>query len=129
MSVEGGNIVITSKSLNGFSEANFDLAVLRQKMSRPVELDSNLATNLKNLTRPEDPWNTTIGKAMCPDDFHEGQGRLDGAFSDYRKADKIAYLNKLHQNGVRNIEMEAVIFGALTHHAGIRVVIQPCLIN
>ncbi|KAK2710805.1 hypothetical protein QYM36_012102 [Artemia franciscana] len=121
--IEGGNIVITSEALNGYGEPNFDLPVLGKKMSRPAKLDSNLAMDLKNLTLPEDPWDTTIGKTMCADDFYEGQGRLDGAFCEYSEADKIAYLTKLHKNGVRNIEMEAVIFGALTHHAGIRAAI------
>jgi uridine phosphorylase len=121
--IDGGNIVITSEALNGYGEPNFDLPVLGKKMSRPSKLDSNLAADLKNLTRPEDAWDTTIGKTMCADDFYEGQGRLDGAFCEYSEADKIAYLTKLHQNGVRNIEMEAVIFGALTHHAGIRAAI------
>lgn len=57
---------------------------------------------------------------MCADDFYEGQGRLDGAFCDYTEADKMEYLKKLQNAGVVNIEMEATIFAALTHHAGIK---------
>lgn len=30
------------------------------------------------------------------------------------------YLNHLHKQGVKNIEMEATVFAALTHHAGIK---------
>lgn len=37
-----------------------------------------------------------------------GQGRLDGAFCDYTKADKMAFLNKLRDMGVVNIEMEGI---------------------
>lgn len=33
------------------------------------------------------------------------------------------YLNKLHEFGVLNIEMECTIFAALTYHAGIRAAI------
>lgn len=33
------------------------------------------------------------------------------------------YLNKLHDFGVVNIEMESTIFAALTHHAGIRAAV------
>lgn len=33
------------------------------------------------------------------------------------------YLNKLKDFGVVNIEMESTIFGALTHHAGIRAAV------
>lgn len=52
-----------------------------------------------------------------------GQGRLDGAFCEFSESDKLDYLNKLHDFGVINIEMESTIFGALTHHAGIRAAI------
>lgn len=60
---------------------------------------------------------------MCTHDFYEGQGRLDGAFCDFTEADKMEYLQKLHDNGVVNIEMESTIFAALTHEAGIRAAI------
>jgi uridine phosphorylase len=30
------------------------------------------------------------------------------------------YLNKIHKAGVVNIEMESLVFAALTHHAGIK---------
>lgn len=33
------------------------------------------------------------------------------------------YLNKCKEVGVVNIEMESTIFGALTHHAGIKAAI------
>ena len=32
----------------------------------------------------------------------------------------MAYLKKLMDNNVRNIEMESIAFAAMTHHAGIR---------
>ena len=50
----------------------------------------------------------------------EGQGRLDGAFCDFTINEKLSYLHHLNQNGVRNIEMEATAFAALTHQAGVR---------
>lgn len=52
--------------------------------------------------------------------FCVGQGRTDGAFCDYTEAEKMEYLQHLKNNGVKNIEMEALAFAALTHHAGIR---------
>lgn len=48
---------------------------------------------------------------------------MDGAFCDFTENDKMEYLNKLNAFGVVNIEMEATIFAALTHHAGIRAAI------
>lgn len=52
-----------------------------------------------------------------------GQGRLDGAFCEFTESDKMEYLNKLHDFGVVNIEMESTIFAALTYHAGIRAAV------
>lgn len=52
-----------------------------------------------------------------------GQGRLDGAFCEFSENDKMEYLDKLHDFGVVNIEMESTIFAALTHHAGIRAAV------
>lgn len=49
-----------------------------------------------------------------------GQGRLDGAFCEYTEADKMDYLNQIRNQGVVNIEMEAIPFAALSHHAGIK---------
>lgn len=66
-------------------------------------------------------WNITINRLFrwC----RPGQGRLDGAFCEFTENDKLDYLNKLLDFGVVNIEMESTIFGALTHHAGIRAAI------
>ena len=68
------------------------------------------------------------------------QGRLDGAVCEYTEADKMAYLHEVSQKvrkptrlygqqyfgqshkyqGVTNMEMEALVFAALTNMAGIR---------
>lgn len=45
---------------------------------------------------------------------------MDGAFCDYTETEKMKYLESLQKAGVRNIEMEAVPFAALTHQAGIK---------
>lgn len=64
------------------------------------------------------------------DYFRIGQGRLDGAFCDFTENDKMEYLQKLHDFGVVNIEMECTIFAALTHHAGIRsAIVCVALLN
>ena len=49
-----------------------------------------------------------------------GQGRLDGAFCDYSEKEKMAFLNEIHEQGVRNIEMESLCFAAMCHHARIK---------
>ena len=51
------------------------------------------------------------------------QARLDGAFCNYTEQEKCEYLQRLHKEGVCNIEMEATAFAALTHYAGIKAAI------
>ena len=48
------------------------------------------------------------------------QGRLDGAICEYTEADKMAFLRHVSQQGVVSMEMEALVFAAMTHLAGIR---------
>ena len=55
---------------------------------------------------------------------------MDGAFCDYSMADKMKYLEHLQAEGVKNIEMEATCFAALTHMAGIRsAIVCVALLN
>lgn len=92
-------------------------------VKRPAKLDKKLAYEIKSLTSPEDGYRTVVGKTMCTHDFYEEQGRLDGAFCEFTKQDKIDYLHKINDFGVVNIEMECTIFAALTHYAGIKAAI------
>jgi len=71
-----------------------------------VELANNSFTDFKAVS----------GITMCTADFYEGQARLDGAFCSYSEEDKMNYLKS---EGVVNIEMESVVFGAMCHAAGI----------
>lgn len=49
-----------------------------------------------------------------------GQARLDGAFCDYSEEDKMAFLKRIHDRGVRNIEMESLCFAAYCHRLGLK---------
>lgn len=106
--------------MNNFFLFLFSQTVLGKVVSRPAKLDRHLVRELKALSHADDPYDTVVGKTMCTSDFYEGQGRLDGAFCDFTEQDKMDYLQKLQNAGVVNIEMESLIFGALTHHAGIK---------
>ena len=73
---------------------------------------------------------TICGKTMCCHDFYEGQGRIDGAFCEYSLEDKMEFLKKCHENGIRNIEMESLCFTGLLHHAKIKAaVVCVSLVN
>lgn len=49
-----------------------------------------------------------------------GQGRLDGASCEYGPEDKMTFLKKCYDTGIRNIEMEATMFASLTKHVGVK---------
>ena len=46
--------------------------------------------------------------------------RLDGFFCDYETDDKFGFLKKIHELGVRNIEMESTCFSATLLRAEVR---------
>ncbi|KAK6025030.1 hypothetical protein OSTOST_09082, partial [Ostertagia ostertagi] len=49
-----------------------------------------------------------------------GQMRLDGFFCEYKSDDKFNFLKRLHDKGVRNIEMESTCFASMTYRAGVK---------
>uniref|UniRef100_A0A336M4H0 CSON010570 protein n=1 Tax=Culicoides sonorensis TaxID=179676 RepID=A0A336M4H0_CULSO len=121
--VDGGTVIISDDAVDGQLRSVYEVPILGKMVQRPAILDKRLVRELKSLADPEDPYDTITGKTMCCNDFYEGQGRLDGAFCDFSEQEKMEFLNKICDFGVVNIEMEATIFAALTHHAGIKAAI------
>ncbi|VDK85976.1 unnamed protein product [Litomosoides sigmodontis] len=64
-----------------------------------------------------------IGKTFSTDDFYEGQARLDGAFCEYTEQQKLAFFNRLHSLGVRNIEMETLCFASMFNRGNIKAAV------
>lgn len=68
----------------------------------------------------------SIATVMCALKFPSclsngaGQGRLDGAFCSYTERDKLDYLRKARDAGVRNIEMESSVFAAMCKMSGLK---------
>ncbi|KAB0800660.1 hypothetical protein PPYR_06399 [Photinus pyralis] len=121
--LEGGTVVVSEEAVDAMMNNYYEVPMLGKLVKRPAKFDRKLVRELKNLADPEDPYVTTSGKTMCTCDFYEGQGRTDGAFCEYTEADKMEYLQQIRNQGVVNIEMEAIPFAALTHHAGIKAAI------
>ncbi|XP_043478588.1 uridine phosphorylase 2-like [Leptopilina heterotoma] len=118
--VKPGTVVITNGALDELLRPDFEMAVAGELVKRPAIFDQTLVEDLENLSLPDDDFEIRVGKTMCANDFYEGQGRLDGAFCTFSEDDRMNYLKKLQKNGVLNIEMECVCFGALTHLAKIK---------
>jgi len=115
-----GTVVVTEEAVDGRLRPFLDTIILGKVVSRPAKLDPRVARKLVSAGEGEDEYLTVLGKTISTDDFYEGQGRLDGAVCEYTEADKMAYLQEVSQKGVSNMEMEALVFAALTNMAGIR---------
>lgn len=114
LGLEPGTVVITRRAVNALLEPVNEQVILGKQVSFPTTLDEDLQQQL--LDSSED-LPTAVGDTMCTDDFYEGQGRIDGAFCDYTEDDKMEFLQKIHDAGVRNIEMESVCFAAMCNRA------------
>ena len=127
LGVKPGTVVVTNEGVNGLLTNEYTLPVNGKLISRPSNFHAETVQGILDAVaeRPEVSdlaMNNVVvpGKTMAADCFYEGQGRLDGAICDYDNSDKMAFLQKAHDVGVRNIEMESLQFGAFTHRLGIR---------
>lgn len=119
--VPPGTVVLTTEAMDGQVKPQFTLPILGKLVSRPTKLDESLIDELEACAATgEDVIAVAKGRTMATDCFYEGQARLDGAICDYTLADKMAFLQRLKESGVYNIEMEAGVFSSFTHHLGIR---------
>lgn len=113
-------MVVTDRGLDGLLRPVYEVAVLGRLVRAPVVFDQSLAQELAQIgSREFGNFQTLTGATLCTADFYEGQARLDGAFCSYDSRQKIQFLDKVHAQGVLNIEMEATAFGAMCHAAGV----------
>lgn len=93
-------------------------------VTRPTVLNQSLSEDIVRAQQgtEHESWMLT-GKTMATDCFYEGQGRLDGAICEYDEEDKMAFLRKAHERGVRNFEMESTVFAAFAQRLGIRAAV------
>ncbi|XP_020893249.1 uridine phosphorylase 1 isoform X2 [Exaiptasia diaphana] len=118
LGLEKGTVVLTKSSMNALLEPYHEQVILGKVRKFPATLDEGLRKKLMDCSRDLD-IPIVEAHTMCTNDFYEGQGRLDGAFCDYTLEDKLSFLNKIHQAGVCNIEMESVSFAAMCKRAGV----------
>jgi len=127
LGLEPGTIVVTDVPVNGFLEPHYELVSLGKRILRPAELDAEI---VKEFVELKGDFPVVVGKTMSVDCFYEGQGRLDGAICPYDEKDKMDFLKLAHEKGVRNIEMESVMFGAFCKSVGVRgAVVCTTLVN
>lgn len=117
--LDPGSVVVSTNVLDGRLQPYHETIILGEVVYRKTEVDQTLAHDLVQLGR-DLPFNVVSGKTVCTHDFYEGQARLDGAFCEFNSNDKDAYMLRLKDAGVSNIEMESTAFTALTHKAGFK---------
>jgi len=125
---EPGVIIVSSCGVMGTLEPVYEAIELGERRRYGADLDSTVARSLlaaaKDIEIP-----AVSGMTLGSHDFYDGQGRLDGALRPwYTEEDKMQFLKKAYNAGVRNIEMEAPAFGAFCRRAGIRGGIVCCSI-
>ncbi|XP_034041911.1 LOW QUALITY PROTEIN: uridine phosphorylase 2-like [Thalassophryne amazonica] len=108
-----GTVVITDKAVDHSFQPQFEQVVLGKVITRSTELDEGVASDLLQCSSELQNIPSVIGNTMCTHDFYEGQGRLDGALCSFSPEEKLEYLRKAYEAGVRNIEMESAVFAAM----------------
>mmetsp|Transcript_12902 Transcript_12902/g.23252 ORF Transcript_12902/g.23252 Transcript_12902/m.23252 type:complete len:248 (+) Transcript_12902:602-1345(+) len=118
LGVPPGTVVVTSEALNEHLEPYHEVVVMGETVRYPTHGSHSLVDELKLYK------DVVVGKTMSANCFYENQGRIESAYSDNISEDeKMAFLNKLYDKGVRNIEMEGVAFSALARRAHIRAAV------
>lgn len=111
--VKPGSVVVTSEALNEYLEPYYNNIVLFQERKHRTYMDPKVVEEIVSITP-----SVIVGKTMTANEFYENQGRVDGAYCSFTQKDQTQFLTQLYQQGVRNIEMEAVQLSAIVHRAG-----------
>ncbi|NCC25860.1 MAG: uridine phosphorylase, partial [Deltaproteobacteria bacterium] len=72
--------------------------------------------------------NVVLGKTVSGNEFFLEQFRLDGAINFETLESKMAWLEWLHESGVRNIEMEGAMLAGYLNHWGFPRVAMICAV-
>jgi len=119
LGVPPGTCVVATSAVNGKLKPVYEVDVLGETREYPAVYDADLQAAIIACAADEPPIDARTGITMGTHEFYEGQGRLDGAFCDYTDDDKMEFLRKAHDIGVKNIEMESTCLAAHARRANI----------
>lgn len=117
--VEPGTIAITTEGRDAQLNRFYSQSVLGKQIQYPSVADPSLVEELQK-TASEQGLPYVCGYTISAEGFYEDQGRTDGFFCDYSEEDKFEFLKRIHDAGVRNMEMEALLFLAFAQRAHVR---------
>lgn len=118
--VEPGTVVVTDKAYNELLENVHEFCILGKRVPREAVFDEKTISELLSCKFEADTFDIVSGGTMGTNDFYEAQGRIDGAICDHTLEEKMEFLFQIQSKGIKNIEMEAPMFAALTKYCGIR---------
>jgi len=118
--VTPGTIVVTCEGVNCELESVYEMTVLGKRRRFPAVFDKDLAEELAAVGKRLD-FPVLVAKTMATDDYYEEQGRLDGAVDcQYSESEKMEWIQKVYEYGVRNMEMEGTALAAFCNRTGVR---------
>jgi len=120
--IPAGTVVITEQAYNALLEPVYKAECIGKMVSYPTTLDKDLCDELSAIAAALN-LPAVKGKTAGTNDFYEGQGRLDGALCCYTEKEKMAFLEQARSLGIRNFEMEAPAFAAMTQRAGMKAAV------
>ncbi|XP_034661332.1 uridine phosphorylase 1 [Drosophila subobscura] len=119
--VTPGTVVVTKDAFNGLLRNEHEIAILGERVVRPAQFPESVIKDILAYGgRADDGFQIISANTMGTDCFYEGQGRTDGAICEYTAEDKMKFLHKCHDLGIRNIEMEASFFASVTQKIGVK---------
>lgn len=121
--VTPGTVVVANRTFNGFLKEEHEIVVLGERERRVAVVDQDLAKEMVDCKTGDCDYQTVVGGTMCTDDFFEGQGRVDGAVCKHNEDQKMAFLKRARDRGVRNIEMECTAMASLCGLTGYKCAI------
>eukprot|EP00300_Choanocystis_sp_HF-7_P029123 c35522_g1_i1.p1 GENE.c35522_g1_i1~~c35522_g1_i1.p1 ORF type:complete len:302 (+),score=65.03 c35522_g1_i1:49-906(+) len=108
LGVPPGTLVLTTQTYTPLLEPQIETVVCGAPQVRIPEFNSTLRAALLAVSGD---LSVVEGATVSCNDFYCAQGRMDGIFCDFQPEDRISFLRKCYDMGVRNLEMEGMMLG------------------
>ncbi|XP_072174395.1 uridine phosphorylase 2-like isoform X2 [Diadema setosum] len=97
--------------------------VLGRIVTRPTQLSQEVADDIQSCQPSYNNFSIIKANTLCASDFFEGQARLDGALCQYSEEEKMEYIRRARDAGVRNIEMESAVIAGMCNAVNIKAAV------
>mmetsp|Transcript_29288 Transcript_29288/g.45850 ORF Transcript_29288/g.45850 Transcript_29288/m.45850 type:complete len:305 (+) Transcript_29288:45-959(+) len=121
--VPGGTVVLAEQGMDACLQLGYERIALGRKTRETSVADASLNDEIVSANKDLD-FQLVKGVTIATNDYYDEQGRMDGALPVwYSEEEKISFLKKAHELGVRNMEMEATVFLWFFQRLGIRAAV------